>query len=451
MDKLSKYAQEGRIDMLYDLLQKNKDILDYVNGQPFWDTPLHLSASYGQTLFSLELLLLKPSFGTKLNSSGLSPLHVSIQKGHFTTSRKLAKHYPELVRVKGRGGITPLHQMAMTENVDVLAEFLQLSPLGIHDVTAKGETVVHVAVVNKNVAALRVLVGWMQRIDKQRILGLEDDDGNTALHVAVSTSQTEVVKLLTRYLNVNAKNIDGQTSLDITMTLSGIENEEIKKILVCRGGLKASETPKWPTEAAFLSSYRRVIGETLLGVDVYMNTGLTSDMRNALLVVAGLIVTSTYQAILQPPGGYERHRGSLPNASNIRFAMTTKFSAQFLSLNTLAFFTATLMLDLLLPLTRFNLVLKLSLSFLGMSYIFCAFSAISSAPLYVIFPFVMATLLVNIPLYVRTTSSAAAGQVFSNHQQLQFLVMSRSILKRCPAFGVEWSSSRPDGIRTLIC
>ncbi|KAG9137102.1 hypothetical protein Leryth_011934 [Lithospermum erythrorhizon] len=348
--------------------------------------------------------------------------------------------------------------MAMTENVDVLAEFLQLSPLGIHDVTAKGETVVHVAVVNKNVAALRVLVGWMQRIDKQRILGnfligrliscssvhVQDEEHN-------SVFCHQVVKLLTRYLNVNAKNIDGQTSLDITMTLSGIENEEIKKILVCRGGLKASETPKWPTEAAFLSSYRRVIGETLLGVDVYMNTGLTSDMRNALLVVAGLIVTSTYQAILQPPGGYERHRGSLPNASNIRFAMTTKFSAQFLSLNTLAFFTATLMLDLLLPLTRFNLVLKLSLSFLGMSYIFCAFSAISSAPLYVIFPFVMATLLVNIPLYVRTTSSAAAGQVFSNHQQLQFLVMSRSILKRCPAFGVEWSSSRPDGIRTLIC
>ncbi|GAA0173406.1 hypothetical protein LIER_27030 [Lithospermum erythrorhizon] len=44
--------------------------------------------------------------------------------------------------------------------------------------------------------------------------------------------------------------------------------------------------------------------ETLAGFDIYMDLGLSGDMRNALLVVAVLIATATYQSMLQQPGGY---------------------------------------------------------------------------------------------------------------------------------------------------
>ncbi|MCI96546.1 ankyrin repeat protein, partial [Trifolium medium] len=50
----------------------------------------------------------------------------------------------ELVRVKGKGGLTPLHLASENGDVEFLAEFLTACPDSIEDLTVRGETALHI-------------------------------------------------------------------------------------------------------------------------------------------------------------------------------------------------------------------------------------------------------------------------------------------------------------------
>ncbi|WRX11733.1 hypothetical protein QQP08_004220 [Theobroma cacao] len=59
-------------------------------------TPLHLAlqkAKLRRTEFALELLDLKPSLATKLNQDGLSPMHLALQNKHAETIVRLLTEY----------------------------------------------------------------------------------------------------------------------------------------------------------------------------------------------------------------------------------------------------------------------------------------------------------------------------------------------------------------------
>ncbi|CAH2056845.1 unnamed protein product [Thlaspi arvense] len=116
------------------------------------------SASSGKTHFAIENYHLKPAFGKKLNADGLSPLDLALQNGHFETARQLVKFDIELIRVKGRERITPLHYVAETDNIDLLAEFLYACPASIEDLNIRNETALHIAVKNFRLRAFKVLL-----------------------------------------------------------------------------------------------------------------------------------------------------------------------------------------------------------------------------------------------------------------------------------------------------
>lgn len=189
------------IELLYSLINRDPDFLHAVDKKHFVDTPLHFAAGEGRTQLALEIQRLMPSFGAKLNAAGLSPLHLALQRGHADTVRAMVRLNPELVGVQGREGITPLHYAAETDAVDMLAEFLLWSPESIEKLTVREETAAHVAVRHRKFAAFKVLMGWMKRKYKRRvILTWKDLDGNTVLHLAASTNQPQV-NLLFLFLN----------------------------------------------------------------------------------------------------------------------------------------------------------------------------------------------------------------------------------------------------------
>ena len=76
---------------------------------PFADTPLHIAASTGQIPFAVETMGLKPSFAWKLDPNGFSPIHLALQNGHIEMVRRLLQLDGDLVRVKGRERLIPLH------------------------------------------------------------------------------------------------------------------------------------------------------------------------------------------------------------------------------------------------------------------------------------------------------------------------------------------------------
>ena len=138
---------------------------------------------------------LKPSFVSKLNPDGHSPIHLALENGHTKMVRQLLHHNADLIRVKGRECMTPLHYAATTDDhLDLLHKFLSVCPDSITDVTARNETALHIALKYNKLEAFKFLMGWLLRKwpSWSEILKQKDVEGNTILHIAVSKNQTQV-------------------------------------------------------------------------------------------------------------------------------------------------------------------------------------------------------------------------------------------------------------------
>ena len=167
---------------------------------PFADTPLHIAASTGQIPFAVETMGLKPSFAWKLDPNGFSPIHLALQNGHIELVRRLLQLDGDLVRVKGREQLTPLHYVVESgEHLNLLDEFLLLCPNSITDVTMRNETVLHIALKYIRLEAFQFFIGWLANnssenvgFNKRTVLNWKDNEGNTVLHILVSKNQTQV-------------------------------------------------------------------------------------------------------------------------------------------------------------------------------------------------------------------------------------------------------------------
>lgn len=192
------------IDRLYSSLKAEpKTWQDHVNDQ-FAHTRLHDAAAEGQTTLAVEIMNLMPSLGRKLNDRGLSPLHMAIEKGKdgAGAALALAKLDKQLVSIKGRGGLTPLHYAAAAAvdggevELGLLAGLLVECPEAMGVLNNRRQTAVHVALECRNVEAARLLVNWLIIVAKESVLSIKDARGNTALHVAAQYCDSRVLFLL---------------------------------------------------------------------------------------------------------------------------------------------------------------------------------------------------------------------------------------------------------------
>ena len=199
---LKKAALNGDVDKLYQVIGKNPDVLDLIDKIPFVETPLHIAASRGHINFAVEILRLKPCFSKKLDVNGLSPMHLALQKKEISTVLRLleTEDGADLVRIKGREGVTPLHYVVEVGDLKLLREFLSVSPGSITDKTNRGETALHIAVKKGNDNALEALLAFLRRswyeealYWEEKVLNWKDEKGYTVLHVAAEMHQLQVM------------------------------------------------------------------------------------------------------------------------------------------------------------------------------------------------------------------------------------------------------------------
>ncbi|XVE99497.1 hypothetical protein REPUB_Repub03eG0203900 [Reevesia pubescens] len=308
--KLREAAQVGNIDGLYAIIQKDPYILERIDQVPFVDTPLHVAVAAGHEDFAMEIMNLKPSFARKLNKDGCSPIHLALQNEKIVF--RLLETYKDLVRVKGRGGYTALHHVAEQGNPHLLARFLVDCPECIEDVTIRNETALHVAAKNNKLESLQVLAQSLRRTyfygssSGKKLLNWKDKDGNTVLHIAAFRNLPQMIRLLLDCkVSINEINSSEKTALDVLEALPIPEQAEKRnamRILRDAGGLNASSTPSFEPLHKLLGSkitfLERAFGEVFHDI---MN--MSAERSNAILVILVLILTSTYQAALSPPGG----------------------------------------------------------------------------------------------------------------------------------------------------
>ncbi|KAB1215044.1 hypothetical protein CJ030_MR4G018824 [Morella rubra] len=111
MDKrLRDAAERGDVDVLYQLIENDKEVLDNIDKFSCVHTPLHAAASAGQTHFAGEIMILKPSFARKLNQEGLTPMHLALRAKNTQLALQLSMWIRALSVSKERGnkrGLTP--------------------------------------------------------------------------------------------------------------------------------------------------------------------------------------------------------------------------------------------------------------------------------------------------------------------------------------------------------
>ncbi|XP_057803851.1 ankyrin repeat-containing protein BDA1-like [Salvia miltiorrhiza] len=385
------------IDQLYSTIAREPKWLQDMDKIQFFQTPLHEAAAAGNTTLTMEIMNLMPSLGKKLNPEGLSPLHVAVDKESFDTALALAKLDKALVRVKGKGGLTPLHFAAVAkptykeDELKLLVGLLAECPDAVLVLNNRGQSAVHLALENRNVKAAKLLVNWVVIVAKESHLSFKDASGNTTLHVAARyCDDKDLLKSLTNLVKVNKENKYGETALDVAIHH---RNHAAVDILKNAGGFTTrdhgEDTPT-PRESKASTMVRYLRGhhaeqrpEMLTRAYYFITKELTLEMRNTILVVAVLIATATYQGVLQPPGGVYSAEGSpsvrlggrrLVDASGQkhppgRMVMGTVKYSYFMPTNTLAFMSSTLIIIFVLPDRAFVMILQACLIFMCVSYL----------------------------------------------------------------------------------
>ncbi|ESR55705.1 hypothetical protein CICLE_v10019837mg [Citrus x clementina] len=299
--RLNEAAQAGNVDALYELIWEDAYLLDQIDRVPFMDTPLHIAASMGHVNFALEIMRLKPSFARKQNQYGFSPLHLALQKKDTQMVRRLIDVDRNLVRVQGREG-----------NVDLLCKLLEACPESITEVTIRKETALHVAAKNDQLEAVECMLGWLRYVDMEDILNWTDDEGNTLLHITISKSQIKLVRLLVKRARdqINARNLDNKTPMDMVEEHLGGKPEfkEVTRMVRKAGGRQGSSRTDGDI-AGYLKQGLTCRRKVLLFF-YRSSQRITDENRSALLVVAILIVTATFQAALTPSDDLEGNKST---------------------------------------------------------------------------------------------------------------------------------------------
>ncbi|XP_039038952.1 ankyrin repeat-containing protein BDA1-like [Hibiscus syriacus] len=149
---------------------------------------------------------------------------------------------------------------------------------------------------NRRLDALQVLLRTLTKTAYHlEVVNRKDENGNTALHIAASSNEAQMLKLL---LNCKA---DKRATDQAGLTALGVAQQHgyTESITVLRGCFIPVVSKFIPKLEKQTASYATK-ASSLIFRDM---DNISGENRNALLVILGLLLTATYQATLSPPGG----------------------------------------------------------------------------------------------------------------------------------------------------
>uniref|UniRef100_A0A8C8ZHL4 RING-type E3 ubiquitin transferase n=1 Tax=Prolemur simus TaxID=1328070 RepID=A0A8C8ZHL4_PROSS len=149
------------------------------------DTPLHSAISAGAGASSIvEVLTEVPGVDvTATNSQGFTLLHHASLKGHALAVRKILARARQLVDAKKEDGFTALHLAALNNHREVAQILIREGRCDVNVRNRKLQSPLHLAVQQAHVGLVPLLV------DAGCSVNAEDEEGDTALHVALQRHQ----------------------------------------------------------------------------------------------------------------------------------------------------------------------------------------------------------------------------------------------------------------------
>lgn len=182
-------------------------------------TPIHWAASGGNENM-VDLLIkyfpqVKFDIDDLVDASGWTPIHIAVSIGNLAILRKLielASETPD-VNLQTNQGTTALDLAISKERNDVARYLIEELNCSCRLKDKKGFTPLHRASCNNNLAIIDVL------LSKGKVnVNATDRDGWTSLHHALAEGNVEIaVKLARAGADVNARNSDGETPLQVAV------------------------------------------------------------------------------------------------------------------------------------------------------------------------------------------------------------------------------------------
>ncbi|CAA7021471.1 unnamed protein product [Microthlaspi erraticum] len=272
-----------------------------------------------------------------LDKDGFSPLHAAAAAGQVETVKTILGIDKKLCRLKGSDGMTPLHVATTRGKTDVIRELVSSCVDCVEDETFQGQTALHLAVQHQEIGAVIAIIELITETNRIEVLYKKDEQGNTALHLATWRKNRQVIEVLvqaipeeSRTLEVNAMNKMGLSALDLlVMFPSEAGDREIYEKLIEAGAQRGRDVGTANVERTTSTSTCQV---GAMGSQSHKDLvkyftfkkyrDSPSEARSALLVVASLVATATFQASLTPPGGTWQD-SLIPDASQNRTSVNT--------------------------------------------------------------------------------------------------------------------------------
>ncbi|KAJ8565542.1 hypothetical protein K7X08_008118 [Anisodus acutangulus] len=237
--RLWEAAQKGDVHHLQSLIKEDPLILRAVSlaGN---ENPLHIACLSGHLEFVKETIHLRPEFARELNHDGFTPLHIASAIGDIEIVKQLLNVDRNLCLLKGKDRIIPLHYAVIKGRKNVTRELLVASPDSAEEVTAHGETCLHLAVKNHQFEEN------LNESNKYDLLNKKDIQGNTVLPsycvVDLWLDENVVGKG-----EVNSLNKRGLTPLEVLLKESG--DNDIEEILRASGAVSVENLQPLQQEA----------------------------------------------------------------------------------------------------------------------------------------------------------------------------------------------------------
>ncbi|XP_031848986.1 uncharacterized protein LOC116434587 isoform X1 [Nomia melanderi] len=213
---------KNEADMVRKVLKETVDVDSRNN---YGRAPIHWAASRGNTEI-IEMLIQAKCDIEARDKFGMRPLHMAAWYGHRDAVKMLInaganvsavnKKQYTLLMCAARGsnvdvveylaetveslngsatdctGATALHHAASAGHPTVITALSNISRIELNAIDKKGQTPIHCACAQENMAAVEILIGLNANVDAQ------DCEGNTPLHVATRTRHTAIAQLLLR-------------------------------------------------------------------------------------------------------------------------------------------------------------------------------------------------------------------------------------------------------------
>ncbi|XP_034027817.1 E3 ubiquitin-protein ligase MIB2 isoform X2 [Thalassophryne amazonica] len=155
----------------------------------YGDTPLH-DAIAKDFRSIIEILVMVPNIDfTQQNNRGFNLLHHAALKGNKLAMEKMLGRARQLVDVKKEDGFSALHLAALNNHHDVAEILIKEGRCDINIRNNRNQTPLQLAVTQGHTELVQLLVAEGADIN------MEDEDGDTAMHVALSRSQLASVML----------------------------------------------------------------------------------------------------------------------------------------------------------------------------------------------------------------------------------------------------------------